>query len=196
MRHRLMRADRRAGTPLSLAMVLLLAAGCGSGASGAASGEPRTPSPEEAITKDLRPTSPGPGSLECGARFDPTTGGALSVTGRFPTVASADEQIVHGTVEIVALGAVHGVVTPQAEAFLVREGRIVTLPVPQDSVGRTLNLAEGSVERMPAMATLLACSGGDMLPTGTYDLYVRVVVNHDDGTRAESLGGPWPLEVR
>ena len=145
---------------------------------------------------DLPPMSPGPGSLECGARFDPATGGALSVTGRFPAAASADEQMVHGTVEIVALGAAQGVVTPQAEAFLVREGRIVTLPVPQDSIGRRLDLTEGSVERMPAMAALVPCSEGDMLASGTYDLYVRVVLNRDDGTRADSLGGPWPLEVR
>jgi hypothetical protein len=143
------------------------------------------------------PTSPGAASLECGARFGPTAGGELTVTGRFPAAASAAAQMVDGTVEIAAnRSAARGVVTPQAEAFLVREGRIVTLPVPQDAVGRTLNLTEGSVERMPAMVTLVPCSGGDALATGTYDLYVRVVLNHDDGTRTDSLGGPWALEVR
>jgi hypothetical protein len=25
---------------------------------------------------------------------------------------------------------------------------------------------------------------------------VRVVLNHDDGSRTDSIGGPWPLEVR
>lgn len=148
------------------------------------------------MTADL-PTSPGPAGLECGAPFEPTTGGALTVTGHFPTAVSTDEQMVTGTVAVAAnRSEARGVVTPLAEAFLVRDGRIVTMPVPQDSVGRRLNLAEGRVERMPAMATLVPCSGGGVLATGTYDLYVRVVLNHDDGSRADSLGGPWPLEVR
>ncbi|HSK34221.1 MAG TPA: hypothetical protein VK903_12095 [Propionicimonas sp.] len=119
------------------------------------------------------------------------------VTGRFPATVSAAEQMVNGTVEVAAKrNAARGVVTPQADVFLVREGRTVTLPVPQDSVGRILNLTEGRVERMSALATLVPCSGGGALPTGIYDLYVRVVLNHDDGTRADSLGGPYPLEVR
>ena len=118
------------------------------------------------------------------------------MAGRFPATASANERMVNGTVEVAAKGsAAWGVVTPQAEAFLVREGRIVTLPVPQDVVGRSLHLTAGGVVRMPAMATLVPCAGG-ALSTGVYDLYVRVVLNHDDGTRADSLGGPWPLEVR
>ena len=149
------------------------------------------------MTTDLPPTSPGPATLECGARFVPSPGGELTVTGRFPLAVFAAEQMVDGTVEIAASGsAARGVITPLAEAFLVREGRVVTLPVPQDSVGRRLSLTEGSVERMPTTASLVPCSGGDLLEPGTYDLFVRVVLNHDDGTRADSLGGPWPIEVR
>lgn len=143
------------------------------------------------------PTPPAGSSLECGARFGPTAAGALTVTGRFPAVAAAAEQVVNGAVEVVASrSAARGVVTPMAEAFLVRNGRIVTLPVPQDAVGRDLALSEGSVERLPAVAALVPCAGGDTLSSGTYDLYVRVVLNRDDGTRTEAVGGPWPLEVR
>jgi hypothetical protein len=197
MRHRVITADRRTGTLLSLALVLLLAAGCASGASGAASGGQAGPSPEEAAMATDLPASPAPGVLECGARFASTPGGALSVTGRFPTAARAGEQMVAGTVAVAAKrGEARGVVTPQAEAFLVRDGRIVTLPVPQDAVGQRLDLTDGSVQSMPATVTLVPCSGDGVLPAGSYDLYVRVVLNHDDGTRADSLGGPWPLEVR
>ena len=147
------------------------------------------------MTSDL-PTSPDPGVLECGAAVVPT-GGVLTVTGHFPRAVSADEQLVKGTVAVAAkLGEVRGVVTPQADAFLVRDGRIVTLPMAQDAVGRSLDLADGKVEKMPAMATLVPCSGGGVLAAGAYDLYVRVVLNHDDGSRVDSLGGPWPLEVR
>jgi hypothetical protein len=185
-------ADRRTSLPVSLMLVLLLAAGCGT----AASGGQAAPSPEESMSTDL-PASPAPAGLECGAPFEPTTGGILTVTGRFPTAVSASEQMVTGTVVVAANGSeARGVVTPQAEAFLVRDGRVVTLPMPQDSVGRKLALRDGKVQRMPTMATLVACSGGEVLPTGTYDLYVRVVLNLDDGSRADSIGGPWPLEVR
>jgi hypothetical protein len=162
----------------------------------AASGEQRTPSPEESMTTDP-PTAPSPAVLECGGGFAPRTGGVLTVTGHFPSAVSADEQVVQGAVAVAAReGIARGVITPLAEAFLVRDGRIVTLPMPQDSVGRSLDLADGRVERMPATATLVPCSGGGVLATGTYDLYVRVVLNHDDGSRVDSLGGPWSLEVR
>jgi hypothetical protein len=143
------------------------------------------------------PSSPGPATLECGEAVGPSTGGVLTVTAHFPGAVSADEQMVKGSVAVEARkGVARGVVTPQAEAFLVRDGHIVTLPVPQDAVGRSLDLANGRVERMPAMATLVPCSGGGVLAQGTYDLYVRVVLNHDDGSQVDSLGGPWPLEVR
>ena len=140
--------------------------------------------------------SPGPADLECGAPFGPTTRGVLTVTGRFPDAVSTGAQRLSGTVSVAATGReARGVVTPQAEAFLVREGRIVTLPLPQDSLGRRLDLADGRVERMTAMVSLLPCSGGVLTP-GPHDLYVRVVLNHDDGSRTGSIGGPWPLEVR
>lgn len=195
MSHRVKHAGRRTSIPPALLLVLLLAAGCGSGASGAAPGEQGTRSPEETMTTDL-PTSPGPAGLECGAPFEPTTGGVLTVTGRFPLSVSIDEQVVTGTVEVAAdeHGA-RGVVTPQADAFLVRDGRVVTLPMPQDAVGKAVHLGEGRLEVMPAMASLVPCSGGALEP-GPYDLYVRVVLNHDDGTRTETFGGPDPLQVR
>lgn len=198
MRDQPRRADRRASIAVTFVLVLLMvAAGCGSGGSGAASTDPRTPSPEETMTTDLPLNTSDSGSLECGARFEAPPAGALTVTGRFPASVSADEQVVDGTVELVAKrSAAAGVVTPMAEAFLVREGRIVTLPMPQDAVGRRLNLAVGSAEQMPASLTLVPCAGEGVLATGTYDLYVRVVVNDDDGTRADSLGGPWPIELR
>jgi len=57
------------------------------------------------------------------------------------------------------------------------------------------------VERLPAQATLSPCdpAGGSAdgsLRPGTYELYVRVMLNHDDGSSLEAIGGPWPLEVR
>lgn len=187
---------RSASILASLVVVLLMAAGCGSGAPG----ERTTTSPEAAMATDV-PTSSGPAGLECGAPLDPQAEGELRISVRFPATVAAAEQMASGTVEISASrsatrSAARGVVTPLAEAFLVREGRVVTLPVPQDAVGRSVELTEGRVEQLPAMVSLLACSGGQALASGTYDLYVRVVLNHEDGTRTDSLGGPWPLAVR
>lgn len=119
------------------------------------------------------------------------------MTGSFPSAVSAREQVLNGTVAVAAGGGqVCGVIAAQAEAFLVRDGRVVTLPVPQDAIGQTLTLADGRVEWLPAVATLAPCAGDDVLSAGTYDLYVRVVLNLDDSSQADSFGGPWPLEVR
>lgn len=150
-----------------------------------------------------RPPPTSPTALECGRPFRPPSGGGLTLTGRFPTVVSSSEQTVAGTVEVASDSeVVRGVVTPSADVFLVRDGRIATLPLPQDLVGMRLTLAEGEVERLPAQATLSPCDPGGSaavdgsLRRGTYELYVRVVLNHDDGSSLEAVGGPWPLEVR
>lgn len=126
----------------------------------------------------------------------------MTLTGRFPAVVSSSEQAVSGTVEVASeKELVRGVVTRNADVFLVRSGRIATLPLPQDLVGMRLELAPGKVEKLPAQATLSPCDPGGAaadgsLPPGTYELYARVVLNHDDGSSLESIGGPWLLEVR
>ena len=141
-------------------------------------------------------------ALECGSPFRPPSGAGLTLTGRFPTVVSSSERVVAGTVEFAGENeVVRGVVTPLADVFLVRNGRIATLPLPQDLVGMRLELAPGEVERLPAQGTLSPCDQGGgsadgSLPPGTYELYVRVLLNHDDGSSLEAIGGPWPLEVR
>ena len=134
--------------------------------------------------------------------FRPPSATGLTLTARFPTGVSASEAAVSGTVEIASeVEVVRGVVAPQADVFLVRHGRIATLPLPQDLVGMRLELAPGRVERLPAQATLSPCHpGGDAadgpLHPGIYELYARVVLTHDDGSSLESIGGPWPLAVR
>ena len=141
--------------------------------------------------------SPSPAALECGASFVPTEEGALTLVARFPSAVSAREESVSGTVAVAANHtAARGVVTPLADAFLLRDGHVVTLPMPQDSLGQVLDLAAGAVERLPATASLLPCAGDGVLAPGTYDLWVRVVLNHDDGSHTDSFGGPCPLEVR
>ena len=142
--------------------------------------------------------SSAPTAIECGRSFEPPPPGELTLTGRFPAVVSATEQVLSGSVELATANQmVDGVVIPGADLFLVRHGRIVTLPQPQDLIGRRLVLGPGQVETLPAHATLAACESAEAvaLPRGEYALYARVMLNHDDGSGSEVFGGPWPLEL-
>ncbi|MQS16702.1 hypothetical protein F7Q99_32070 [Streptomyces kaniharaensis] len=146
----------------------------------------------------MNPTpSTGTTAVECGRPFRPPASGALGLTGSFPSTAEAGARVVAGTVEATSRVALRGVVTPAAEVFLVRQGRVVTVPVPQDSLGVRWDLSPGQTERLPGEAALTSCDpGGGPVPPGSYELYARVVVRPDDGPAVESFGGPWPLEVR
>jgi hypothetical protein len=153
----------------------------------------------ENVTVD-RPAASAITAVECGDMFEPPAGVGLTVTGRFPASVRSTEQAVHGTVEVASEDDVRAVVTSAADVFLVRSGRIATLPLPQDLVGMPLELVAGEVAKLPAQAALSPCDlpGGvtdGTLRPGAYELYARVVLNNDDGSSLEAIGGPWPLEV-
>jgi len=189
--------DRRGNagrTAILVFGVVLAAAGCAGEAVGG-SPEPET-SPKERVTVDPTPATHTT-ALECGQPFTSSAGGGLTLTGRFPATVPAGERAVTGTVEITSRAAVRGVLTPRADVFLVRDGRIATVPVAQDASGVEWDLAPGKVESMPGDVALVSCGpdGGSVRP-GTYELYARVVMTSDDGASVESFGGPWPLDVR
>jgi hypothetical protein len=177
-------------------VLIMLSAGC---AGTGAQGDP-TPTPQKGATVDM--PSPGtPSGLGCGARFEAPPPAELSLTARFPASVVSGKQPVPGRVDVVSrTGSVSGVITPAADAFLVRDGIIVSEPLPQDLVGRRLQLEADESVTLPAQVSLLTCDDGDsgdaVLPAGRYDLYVRVVLNHDDGTASESIGDPRPLVLR
>jgi hypothetical protein len=150
----------------------------------------------ERVTGDPAPAAGGT-VLRCGQPFRPSVDGRLTLTGRFPTAASAGERVVAGTVQVTSAVAARGVVAPGADVFLVRDGRLATLPMPQDAMGIRWDLTPGRTERLPGTATLASCEpGGGSLSPGAYELYARVVFTPDDGPDVESFGGPWPLDVR
>ena len=175
-------------------VLIMLGAGC---AGAVTQGDP-TPIPERGATVDMSSTSTPPG-LGCGARFEAPPPAELGLTARFPASVVSGKQPVPGTVEVVSrTGSVSGVITPAADAFLVRDGIIVSEPLPQDLVGRRLQLEAHESVTLPAQVSLLSCddAGEAALPAGRYDLYVRVVLNRDDGTVSESIGDPHPLVLR
>jgi hypothetical protein len=179
-----------------LVAVVLATAGCGGGGASVGADPQPEASGEERVTVDPTPVA-GATAIECWQPFKRPAGGGLTLTGQFPATASSGERAVTGTVEVTSATAVRGVVAPRADAFLVRDGRVATVPVPQDMVGIRWDLAPGKVERLPGEATLVSCdTGGESVQPGTYELYARVALASDDGAGVESFGGPWPLEVR
>ncbi|MER7166499.1 hypothetical protein ABT336_10600 [Micromonospora sp. NPDC000207] len=181
---------------VGLVLVLASAAcgatgGAGEPAGGGAESETREPAPVD-------PTGvTGPAVVACGQALRPTTAGGLTVTGRFPATVSAGRQVVEGEVEVESRDAVRVVAPGAADVFLVREGRVVALPGPQDAVGVRWDLRPGEARTLPGGVPLVLCeSGGGPAPAGSYELYARVVVTTDEGAVVESYGGPWPLTVR
>ncbi|GAA1801751.1 hypothetical protein GCM10009682_24570 [Luedemannella flava] len=171
---------------VGLAALTLLAAGCGNPA--ARSGPP---------APDASGASPVPSLVlvdpVCGQPLPDRPGGSLTVTGRFPASAPADQATIAGTVEVTGREAVRGVSGRGAEVFVVRDGRVVAVPGWQDAAGVVWDLAPGSSKSLPADVTPGTCRP---LTPGTYELYARVVVTADDGARIQGVGGPWPLELR
>ena len=189
------------GTPGGRAAALLLvvalsAAGCAGG--GAATGGAPTPESSPGKGVAVSPTSAADEvPFACGRLFRPPVGGVLALTGRFPSTVSVGERTLAGTVEATSRVAVRGVVAPRADVFLVRDGRVATVPTAQDAVGERWDLAPGAVRRLPGEVPLVSCApAGEPVPAGAYEVYARVVVTPDDGAAVEYFGGPWPLEVR
>lgn len=190
--------DRRrtvGGATLLLVGVLVATIGCGENRTATGSPDPET-SPGESVIVDPTPAN-GTTTVECGRPFQLPPAGRLTLTGRFPTSVAAGERTVAGTVEVTSQVALRGVAHPSADVFLVRDGRVVTVPAVQDSIGVRLDLEPGKAERLPGAATLMSCDpSGTRVSPGAYQLYAHVLLTLDDTTIVESFGGPWPLEVR
>jgi hypothetical protein len=177
-----------------LLAVVFATASCGGAAVGGAPGPEA--SSKERVTVDPAPSA-GTTAPKCGQPFRPPPAGGLTLTGRFPATTPAGERVVTGTVEVTSRVAVRGVVSPNADVFLVQDGRVATMPVPKDAMGVLWDLAPGETKRLPGEATLVSCDpGSGPLRPGSYELYAWVTIIPDNGGRVESFGGPWPLEVR
>lgn len=186
------------GLPVALVLGLTLLSGC----AGTSSPEAAKPAPTATRGDGAVDQLPLQAHtvLQCGRPFQPPSAPQLVVSGQFPATVSAGAQSLLGQVRVTARpGGVAGVVTPAADVFLVRDDRVATLPAAQDSVGVPLRLRGGDSHDFAARASLTSCDpalSGGALSKGRYDIYARVTVNREDGSRVESFGGPWPIEVR
>lgn len=137
------------------------------------------------------------GEVRCGRPIDVPAPGVLRLAGRFPESVPAGRQTVDGSVEVTSREAVRGVAARAADAFLVRDDQVVTMPMAQDAAGVRWELAAGETRRMPATASLVSCEPDvGPLPPGRYELYARVVLTQDDGKAQTAIGGPWLLRLR
>lgn len=181
-----MRVARR----IVLVPIVLATAGCAGNASSGA------PDPESTAREATAVITPSTNEIVCGQAFRVPAAGEVTLVARFPSTARAADRMVTGTVEVTSRAALRGAVAPRAQAFLVRDGRVMSTPVAQDLSGVRWDLAAGAVERLPADAALVSCEdGGAPLPPGRYEVYARLVVTSDDGTGRASVAGPWPIEI-
>jgi hypothetical protein len=142
--------------------------------------------------------TPGAGvtGVRCGQPVRATAGGGLSLVGRFPGAATVGELQVAGRVDVTSPVAVRGVAAPHADMFLVKAGRVVTLPAPHDAVGVWWDLAAGVPKSVSGEVMLVSCeSGGGRLRPGTYELYARIAVFPDSGRVVEFIGPVGTLDV-
>ena len=188
--------SRRASLALIAAQsVALVIAGCSGTSTASGTISPTKPT-GGASTVSTEPVA-RPAALDCGEQFQLPSPGPLTLTPHFPATVGRDPQPVTGSVDATSNAAVHGVGPGRAEAFLVRDGRVVTMPVAQDSVGVLWDLAPGAVRTVPADVAVVSCEGdGTELEPGAYQLYVRVVLTPGDGPPVASYGGPSPVQLQ
>jgi len=142
-------------------------------------------------------SAPNPGTaIVCEQRFQPPGGGALALTGHFRAQVAGSEPTLSGTIGVTASEKLKGVTQPGADVFVVQDGRIVAVPLPQDAVGIIWATAPGETKTVPGAVALTSCESGKPLGAGSYEVYARVLVFPDAGGTVESFGGPWPLEVQ
>jgi hypothetical protein len=168
-----------------LAVLVLAIGGCRDGAAGGSVG-----AEESRVNSDA-------GEVRCGSPFRLPPPAGLRLAARFPESVPAGQETLGGMVEITSQDVLQGVGPAAADAFLVRDDRVVTTPVAQDAIGIRWELAAGETRTMSALASLVSCEpDGGPLPPGGYELYARVVVTRDDGAAQRAFGGPWRLRVR
>jgi len=197
------RASPRPALGGALVALALMTTGCGAAASATtptppAGRQPSTTAPDERSIVDT--TAPGPGRegpLGCGSRLavHPTPG-RFTVTGHFPPSAPAGTGTASGTVDVVSRERLRGVAGQAAEVFLVHDGTVVAVPLPQDAIGVLWDLAPGTPRTLPAAVPLTSCAHeGTALAPGEYQIFARVALVPDGGERMEVLGGPWAFRV-
>lgn len=137
---------------------VLAVAGCGGPA-------PPAPGRQQVGQQQVDP-QPVDQPAGCGRPMPSGTGG-WQVTGRFPASVAAAAGTVTGTVAVRPPVAVRGVTGPGAEAYLVRDGVVVTAAPVQDAVGIRWEVPAGGSRELPALGLLVLRRAGRPAAPGT-----------------------------
>jgi hypothetical protein len=176
-----------------VALSLALSA-CGNDGGGNGAAQP----PERSTSKEPPMSEPNAqsGKIACGERFELPSPSSVRVEAELPATAAAGKPMLRGTAKVTTAEAVHGVTSEHAGGFLVRDGLVVTTPLPQADIGMPWDTAAGEVREVSVVASLVSCEpGGEPLPAGEYELYVVVTITPDGGKTIQALGGPSPLRL-
>lgn len=121
----------------------------------------------------------------------------IPVTADFPPrIARAADGFFEGTVSVTNLGrAMSGVTSPGAGVYVLRDGYVVSTPLPQDLVAHSMALEAGASATLPARGSIRSCIDDELLPVGQYGLVAVVVVYLDDGPAVVGASEPWTVHV-
>lgn len=172
-----------------LPAVALCAAGCAGAASPAAPSLSPLPPDTPAAEGERRGDTV---SVGCGEPIGAS--GPVKMAGEFPATTTPDQ--FTGKVTILAgTTKISGVSTPGADVYLAREGKIVSVPLPKDLVGRQVDIEPGGNGVFEAPGSARDCATDGQLAPGRYEIYARIVLTSADGSSMAATGGPWPLDV-
>jgi len=140
-------------------------------------------------------TAPSTGGVRCGEPIPlRPTDLPLSMTPDLPAsvpAASADG-LFRGRVTVTNRSAapVRGTTASTPDLFVTRAGIVVALPPPKITLARTLDLAPGASETYAAAGSVAACSNGERLAAGRYEIHAEFPVDS-----LTVFAGPWPLDI-
>jgi hypothetical protein len=168
----------------------LCTTGCAGGQPPAAPPSPAPAAPDSATHEGERRADTV--SVGCGESIGAS--GPVKMTGEFPATTTPD-QFTGKVIILAGTAKISGVSTPGADVYLARDGKIVSVPLPKDLVGRQVDIEPGGSTAFDAPGSARDCATDGQLTPGRYEIYARIVLTSADGSSMEATGGPWPLAV-
>ncbi len=140
----------------------------------------------------------------CGEPLDWAASDApLSLTSHFPERAPTDgDGLLRGTVTVTnrSAAALSATTAAQPDLVLLRDGRVVSLPIGLRAVAVNVDLAPDASQDFDAAASMRSCESGPYpagtpLPPGTYQLVASQTFDVAGSDPIVARGGPWEVTL-